>query len=178
MTRRPATRIKAVETIVVLVALGTLWAAGVGLRAPSFGDEDDPGTERIVRTKHADVVLYARPPAGAAIGDMSMKGGEIVRITVRPKPGMHIYAPGQQGYIPVTLTFEPGVAMGVAKLPPPEIYVFEPTGEKFKVYMKAFDITQMIAAPSPGAKPLSATLKFQACDDAVCYRPEEAKLTW
>ena len=25
---------------------------------------------------------------------------------------------------------------------------------------------------------IPATLKYQACDDVVCYRPETVKLTW
>jgi DsbC/DsbD-like thiol-disulfide interchange protein len=167
--------------LIVIAALFTLCAAGAGLPAvASFAASDvlAEQPERIVKTPHAEIVLYPRTAAGASIADMSMKGGELVRVTVRPKPGIHIYAPGQKGYAPVTLTFEPGVAMGSAKLPAPELYAFEATGEKFLVFKKTFDITQMIAAPAPGSKPLIATLKFQACDDMVCYRPEEAKLTW
>jgi DsbC/DsbD-like thiol-disulfide interchange protein len=144
-----------------------------------------PARERIVRAAHADVVLHPLTTADAVTKDAAQgkdaaRGpATMVRITVRPKPGIHIYAPGQRGYYPLSLVFDEGeVVTTTPRFPDAEPYVFTPTGERFLVYRQPFVVTQSVVRRSTAAKPLRATLRFQACDDRVCYRPEEARLTW
>lgn len=107
-----------------------------------------------------------------------------------PGPKIHVYAPGQRGYIPVTLTVTPaaGLQPAAPKYPPARDLYFEPLRETVKVYDQPFRITQEIALSStPDLRrraaaretlAVAATLTYQACDDAVCYRPETLTFSW
>jgi DsbC/DsbD-like thiol-disulfide interchange protein len=101
-------------------------------------------------------------------------------VDVTPKPTMHVYAPGQKDYIVVSVTLEP--VPGVTPSPP--IY---PKGEKFVmpalnetqlVYSKPFRIVQDVTVPAGGPLTLKGTLRYQACDDAICYLPVNVSVTW
>jgi len=113
------------------------------------------------------------------------QAGELtLRLTVDPYSGIHIYAPGQRGYSPLSLTFPPeaGIKAGRLELPQAEPYVFEPTGERFLIYRRRFTAIQHAtlvpdgAAARSGSIPL--TLRFQACDELVCFKPETISLVW
>lgn len=112
-------------------------------------------------------------------------------VDVRPKPKMHVYAPEQTGgYIRVELTLDEDPAFkGAAPLfPTASKYYFAPLKETFKVFDAPFRIRQDItlaltpalrrraAAKEPLA--ITGTLRYQACDDQVCYRPDEVKVAW
>jgi DsbC/DsbD-like thiol-disulfide interchange protein len=104
-------------------------------------------------------------------------------VDIVPKPKMHVYAPGEKDAIPVALTVDPNPAFTVGKaiFPPPQKYFFAPLKLTQLVYSKAFRITQPIAIvrpPADGTLTLTATLQYQACDDAVCYVPKSVPLKW
>lgn len=106
------------------------------------------------------------------------------------KPKMHVYAPGQADYIPISLTLDESADFKAEPVvyPPAQSLYLEPIQQTAKVYEKTFRITQRVTiAAVPDLKrraaagetlTIPATLKYQACDDAVCYRPETVKLTW
>lgn len=104
-------------------------------------------------------------------------------IEVRPKPGLHIYAPGQPGYRPLALTVapQPELTVGKSTVPPGEILEFEPTGERLLVYSRPVRMKQRLEAgrtlPSGDLK-VRGSLSYQACDDKVCYRPVSVPLEW
>ena len=112
----------------------------------------------------------------------------IAELALQPK--MHVYAPGQADYIPIALTLgeSADVKAEAAVYPPPQTLFLEAISQNAKVYEKTFRITQRVTvALTPDVKrraaagqtlSIPATLKYQACDDAVCYRPETVKLTW
>lgn len=112
----------------------------------------------------------------------------IVELSLKPK--MHVYAPGQADYIPIALTLgeSPDFKAEPAAYPPAQSLYLEPIKQSAKVYEKTFRITQRVTiALTPDVKrraaagetlAVPATLKYQACDDAVCYRPETVKLGW
>jgi DsbC/DsbD-like thiol-disulfide interchange protein len=112
----------------------------------------------------------------------------VAEIVLAPK--MHVYAPGQTDYIPITLTLTESadVTAEPVSYPAPESLYLEPIKATAKVYEKTFRVTQRVTIKlSPDVKrraaageavPITATLRYQACDDAVCYRPETVKLTW
>ena len=104
---------------------------------------------------------------------------------------MHVYAPQQKDYIPVAITLEPGRAFRALPpvFPKPEKYFFAPLKETQLVYSKPFRIVQEIALASPevlrdaGLAPgssltISGKLRYQACDDAICYLPKDLPVTW
>ncbi len=104
-------------------------------------------------------------------------------VDVVPKRGMHVYAPGAKDYLPIALTITPAKNVRVGKLayPMSEIYFFEVLNERVPVYQKPFRLTQTVtieraAAGSPVT--ILGTVKYQACDDKVCYAPDTVPVSW
>lgn len=102
-------------------------------------------------------------------------------IDVTPKPGMHVYAPGQTEYIPISLTMahDARLVFRATRLPRAEKYFFKPLEKIQLVYSKPFRIVQEVSVtPGTAAVTLTGTLRYQACDDAMCYMPVSVPLTW
>ena len=138
-----------------------------------------------VETPH--LTITAAPLTSAAAAGARL---ELV-LDVVPKPKMHVYAPEQKDYIPIALTLQPGPAFSIqpAVYPKPEKYFFAPLKETQLVYSKRFRITQPVTiarAPAlraagllPGAGlTITGKLRYQACDDAICYLPKEVPVSW
>ena len=112
----------------------------------------------------------------------AVRGGRLeLVIDVAPKAHMHVYAPEQPDVIPIAFTLEKhdGVSAAPPQFPKPESFVFQ--DQKQLVYSKPFRIVQPVARKSGGGgEPLvlKGTLRYQACDEAVCYRPVDVPLTW
>ncbi|MGH9308868.1 MAG: protein-disulfide reductase DsbD N-terminal domain-containing protein [Vicinamibacterales bacterium] len=102
-------------------------------------------------------------------------------VDVTPKPKMHVYSPEQKDVIPVALKLDPpaGVQVGAANYPKPEQYFFAPLNETQLVYSKPFRLTQEIVvnASSPSVT-IKGTLRYQACDEAICYLPQTVPVSW
>jgi DsbC/DsbD-like thiol-disulfide interchange protein len=114
-----------------------------------------------------------------------------LRIDVTPGPRMHVYAPGQQGYIPIALQLDPMPevrAVHPMTFPAAGTYYFAPLKETVKVYDKPFRLLQDVTlALTPALRQrasagetlrLTGSLEFQACDDKVCYRPQTIPVEW
>ena len=105
-------------------------------------------------------------------------------VDVFPKPKMHVYAPEQTGgYIRIELTLDDHAGVKEAKpiFPKASDYYFDPLKETFKVFDAPFRIRQDItlaAASSGESLTITGTLRYQACDDQVCYRPDTVKVSW
>ena len=111
-------------------------------------------------------------------------------VEITPRPGMHVYAPGAEGYraISLTLAAQPFVRALPVKFPQSEIYYFEPLKERVPVYRKPFrlllevipEASRDAAAAFRGkdALTLTGTLEYQACDDKLCYKPVSTPLSW
>ncbi len=102
-------------------------------------------------------------------------------VDVAPKPKMHVYAPGQDGYITISLTLEPAAAVVAAKAqyPAGEKILMELLHETQVVYAKPFRITQDVTL-QPSATPVTikGTVRYQACDDKICYLPANVPVQW
>ena len=119
---------------------------------------------------------------------VTQDGRGVVTLSVTPKAKMHVYAADAEGYVAFTLRVEPPAAVtpGRTTYPTAEIYVFPPTGESSRVYIKPFKVTQTFVLTSAARKTLAATgsvhgvahLRYQACDDNVCYRPATGTLSF
>ena len=110
-------------------------------------------------------------------------GKVALHVDIAPKPKMHVYAPGEKDAISVELTLDknPAIKAGKATFPPAEKYFFPPLQLTQLVYSNPFRITQPIAiarAPADGTLTITGTLRYQACDDAVCYVPKSVALKW
>jgi hypothetical protein len=147
-----------------------LLVAGVSVSSaqePLFGPGEKPGTSRLSVQMVADVA--------AVVPDRHLT----LRLEMVPAPGIHVYAPGNVGYIPVTVDFTPrrGVQLQPTIFPPAEDYLFGELKEKVKVYTRPFQVKQLLTVSREAAKTAGSTITFagtvryQACDDKVCFRP-------
>ena len=111
-------------------------------------------------------------------------------VQVTPNRNIHVYAPAQDGYLPVDLSIAPNPAFSVKSpvYPLAKPFTFAPTAETVKVYAEPFLIRQDIVIGSSSAMKRRAaagetltvvgSFQYQACDDSVCYRPETVAIKW
>ena len=130
-------------------------------------------------TKDPDPLFGPPPRVTIAASATPSSTGWNVRATITPLPGIHVYAPGSDGYIGVSfaVSLPAGWKSTTPTFPTAEPYVFGELKEVVNVYQKPFVITQTVTPPAQRAsKPppkLEGTLKYQACTDRVCYPPQE-----
>jgi DsbC/DsbD-like thiol-disulfide interchange protein len=115
-----------------------------------------------------------------AAGDVTIgaDGRASLVVLVTPRPKMHVYSADVEGYVPFSVKVQApaGVEAGKVAYPAPELYVFPPTGESSRAYIKPFKVTVPLTFPADARArartvPGVVTLRYQACDDTVCYRP-------
>jgi hypothetical protein len=99
------------------------------------------------------------------------------------KPRMHVYAPGAEGYIPISwkLTDSPAVAAQEVDMPTPQTLYLPAIDEKAPVYEGRFRLLRDVTinkSPPTGDLVIEGSLKYQACDDRMCYIPETVPLHW
>ena len=117
-------------------------------------------------------------------GTPSAKAGQTVKlfVDVTPRPKMHVYAPGAKDYLPITLELNsPGVKAGKLTYPASQDWYFEPTKEHVPVYQSPFRLTEDVTIPAatkPGMLYVTGVLKYQACDDTICYNPVTEPIAW
>ena len=103
-------------------------------------------------------------------------------VDVTPKPNIHVYAPGNEFYIPITVKLNPQADVKAGKLAYPKSEVATIADERVSVFQKPFRLTQEVEigkAAKPGSNVVVAgTVSYQACDDKVCFPPESAPVSW
>jgi hypothetical protein len=156
----------------VIGGLVLVLAAALAAQAPPNDQRRE--TAHLVAT----VVPVATPVApGARVS---------LRLDVVPKPKMHVYSAEQKDYIPISLTLDPDPSFKAHPVvfPKAERFYFKALDETQLVFSKPFRITQDITLAAArgraggGTLRVTGTLRYQACDDAVCYRPETVAVTW
>jgi len=171
------------------LAAGAVWliAAASAPSAQSFRPAPvatavPPGGAATVRTSHL-TVQAAASAASLAPGDRLS-----LSLDVRPRTGMHVYAPGKHDYQVVTFTVDarPWLTTTPLKYPPSELYHFVPLDERVETYLKPFTLVQelTVLATAEARKQLAGqktvtvrgTLEYQACDDKICYAPTKVPL--
>lgn len=162
-------------------------SAAAALLAAVVAAQDLPGRGGLGdrrETKHLILAMSASPEVAGAGTRLSLA------LDISPKPGMHVYAPGQEGYIAVALTLnaDPAFTAGKTKYPASETIVMKIVNERQRVYAKPFRITQDVTlastpevrrrAAAGGALTIKGSLRYQACDEAVCYLPVTLPIAW
>ena len=139
------------------------------------GQSPSPGarteTRHLILTTSADAVRAGRA---------------VLNVDVVLKPKMHVYAPDQpkdQDYMPIVLTVASGDGYRLDKprYPASEKFFFAPLKETQHVYSKPFRITQPVAVTRDTASEpvtITGTVRYQACDDALCYVPQTVAVKW
>jgi hypothetical protein len=132
-------------------------------------------------TPHLTVATSASPTAAAPA-----RPGATVKlfVDVIPDPKVHVYAPGAKDYLPIALEITPvaGATAGKLTYPKAQDLYFEPTKEHIPVFSVPFRLVQDVAiggAVKPGSSLIvTGVLKYQACDDATCFNPVTAPVSW
>jgi hypothetical protein len=143
----------------------------------------DGGTVAEVRTRHATI-------RASATNDTVFAGSRItLAIDVELPRGMHVYAPGVEGYKPIAWTLAPtkGVLLLDPAYPPSRMLRLKAIGETVPVYENRVRATRDLvigmanelgpAAMKDGVV-VEGALQYQACDAKVCYPPESVPLRW
>lgn len=125
---------------------------------------------------------HAAVAASPATVDAAPGARVALRLDVTPKPGVHVYAPGTQDFIPIELKLDakPEFKAGKTVYPKSELMTFG--DEKVPVFQKPFqltnDVTLAKSAKAGSTVTVSGTVHLQACDDKVCYPPENVPVSW
>lgn len=122
--------------------------------------------------------------ASVGASNSTIGAGERVAliIDIDLEPNMHVYAPGVEGYIPIDWQMESSAAADVhaPEFPKPEKLYLKAIDETVPAYREHFRLIRDIAI-SPGASgplTLDGALRYQACDDRICYIPQTLHLNW
>jgi len=138
-----------------------------------------------IETDHLEALSYASDTVVAPGNRFSLV------LDVTPKPGMHVYAPGDHSYQVIRFRVDAPdfLQLHESTYPASEMYHFEPLDETVPVYAAPFRFVQEVTIPrtqeiaalaaEPGARlTIEGTLEYQACDDAICYLPAEVPVRW
>jgi peroxiredoxin len=102
------------------------------------------------------------------------------------KEEVHVYAPGAQHYIPISLELDSSRYFHAepARYPKPQVLYLPTIKETVPVFQGKFRITQDLATwdrevigTMPELK-IKGRLRYQACDDKICYLPRTIPLEW
>ena len=135
------------------------------------------------RTSHLKVTAWA--------SDETVRGGNrfalVLDVDLNDK--MHVYSPEVEGYIPIAWNMDAasGLAHFDAEYPQPKTLHLPAIDESVPVYEGSFRLVRdvMIGQPNEvgdlledGALKIRGSLRYQACDDKVCYLPTTVPLEW
>ncbi len=123
----------------------------------------------------------------AVVDTKAPKRGGIVRLVahVRLPAGLHVQSnkPRDPDLIPTDLTVTAPTGVSMVDIVYPKASDLSVPGFKqpLAVYPNEFDIVVRVrlgAGVAAGAVPVPATLRYQACNDTVCFAPSRATLSW
>ncbi len=150
----------------------------------------------------AAVLLFLLPESGSTRGQLvsipladltpltasdSVRAGEefLVGTRVRLPDGLHVNSnqPRDPRLIPIVLTVEPTPGVSVLEVVYPEATELEQAGaeEPLTVYENDFTIGVRLAlSPDmpPGDLTVGSSLRYQACDEQLCYFPTTVSSAW
>ena len=100
-----------------------------------------------------------------------------VALAVTLDPGFHVNSntPLDEFLIPTVLTLDPPAGISVEALAFPEAILLDQNGEKLAVFEEEFLIGAALtfdAALSAGSYAVPGTLRYQACNDRMCFTPK------
>ena len=128
----------------------------------------------------------------ASASNSIVAAGQRVALTldIDLKPNMHLYAPGVENYIAIDWKMKDSLTAVTHEVayPQSEKLYLQAIDETVPVYRDHFQLTRDITIAQEAAlKPLldssgtfavEGTLRYQACDDRLCYIPQELPLKW
>lgn len=116
--------------------------------------------------------------------DLVRPGNRIqLRVDIDLPAGMHLYAPGTEGYRPVTLRLgeHPMLTSSDTRFPEPEILFLPAIEERVPVYEDQVSLTRELTV-SPRLREetfrIEAEVEYQVCSDEICYPPARQPLVF
>jgi hypothetical protein len=138
------------------------------LCAPLVAQEIQLGDAPVAHRAHVELLSNAA----------EVKAGEsqVVELRFRVDEGFHInsHTPKDELLIPTAIRFNTGSVVKVVDEQYPKGSTFRlpvGSGETLDVYQGEFRVKVQVMVPK-GASTLVGVLKYQACDNAVCYPPK------
>jgi peroxiredoxin len=119
--------------------------------------------------------------------------GNIITLTadVRLPPDVHVYAPGTQGYKPISLVVDPipDFEFRPASYPRSKILYLPAIKERVPVFERTFRIRQELKVNSRAefsnslgtdgtTVAIKGHLEYQACDSKICFLPVSVPIEW
>ena len=114
-----------------------------------------------------------------------------LEVRIELPEGVHVYAPGVQGYKPIQLQFDPSAAVQLtpASYPASKTLYLQAIKEQVPVFEETFRITtdaKMSADPDfikslgPSGKTvrISGKLSYRACNEKICFPPSSIPIGW
>lgn len=143
----------------------------------------------VAATSSVGLAQIARPKAELtpSVAQATVRPGERVRLSlaVRLPETVHVQAdkPRDPSLIPTALTLQPPPGVTIGKITYPAASDLKQAGQKepLAVFGHAFTITvdaEVAATTAPGDLVIPARLRYQACDEAMCYPPTKAETQW
>jgi DsbC/DsbD-like thiol-disulfide interchange protein len=128
----------------------------------------------------------------ATASNSIVAAGQRVALTldIELQPNMHVYAPGVEGYIPIDWKMKEADAAAAheAIYPASTKLHLAAIDETVPVYQGHFRLTRDVTiAPDAKLRPVlngegaftvEGVLRYQACDDRICYIPQELPVHW
>jgi hypothetical protein len=107
----------------------------------------------------------------------------VLALDIDLPPGMHVYAPGVTGYIPVDLSIveSSSIAVHPAVYPPSKPIYMKAINETLAVYTGQVRVLRDITIAKgvqPGELTVEGKFRYQACDEKICYVPETVPIKW
>lgn len=94
--------------------------------------------------------------------------------------GLHLYAPGEENGIPVSLDLpatETGVTAGPVNWPQPLLKEYENLGGRLKLYEGQFEVSFPVKRTAQVEK-FNVTFHWQACTDTQCFMPMDREFSF
>jgi thiol:disulfide interchange protein DsbD len=106
-------------------------------------------------------------------------------LEVKVAPGFHVQSdrPRDPSLIPLTLTITPppGITVRETVFPPSKDFTLEGSDQPLAVFEGTFQVSVGLAIAkdhASGEVAIPARLRYQACDDKVCFRPMTVDAAW
>lgn len=129
-------------------------------------------------------VQHATVTAAASSITVSAGGKVTLYADVTPYPKVSIYAEGAKDFTPVSIVITPtgAVAAGTPVYPKAERVISPGSVESVPAYRKTFrvavPVTVKATAKAGESIVVGGAVRYQACDDRLCYPVTAAPVTW
>ena len=146
-----------------------------------------PAVFILVTTALFSLPAHAQPPSPISVTTVAestgVHAGSSYRVAVQARldAGFHVNSnePLEEGLIPTELSLDPPDGIHLEGIAWPESFLFEVGGEPLAVFEEEFVIGAGLALDrdlEPGEYVIAGSLRYQACDDTICYFPTTANL--